>query len=77
MSTVRCCIILVILFCELALEYYCWYTTNIVSISVFNSLSMGSGLVVAVFLCVKRDDIIICLGISFGFLLYYRYWKAH
>ena len=34
---------------------------NIVIRSVFNALSIGSGLVAAVFLCMKRDDIILPL----------------
>ena len=34
------------------------YTTaNIVNISVFEALSIGSGLTAAVYLCVKQDDI--------------------
>ena len=41
----------------LVLEYFCWYTANIVTISVFNALSIGSSLVSAVLRCVKRDDI--------------------
>ena len=36
------------------LEYYSWYTANIVNISVFNALSVGSGFVAAVLLCIKR-----------------------
>ena len=39
----------------LVLEYSSWYSANIVIISVFNALSIGSGLIVAVFLCMKRD----------------------
>ena len=34
-----------------------WYSANIVTLSVFNALSIGSGLVAAVLLCVKREDI--------------------
>ena len=34
-----------------AFDYYYWYTTNILTISVFNATSIGSGLVVAVLLC--------------------------
>ena len=35
-----------------------WYSANIVTLSVFNALSIGSGLVAAVLLCVKREDIL-------------------
>ena len=38
------------------LEYYSWYTANLVNISIFNALSIGIGLVVAVLICMKRDD---------------------
>ena len=31
-------------------KYYCWYTANTLNISVFNALSLGSGLVAAVLL---------------------------
>ena len=40
------------------LEYCCWNTTNIVNTSVFGALSIGSGLVVVVFVCMKRGDIL-------------------
>ena len=43
-------IIFVVLLCELVLEYYCWYTTNALSISVSNARSIGRGLVAAVWL---------------------------
>ena len=33
---------------RLVLEYYCLYTDNTLTISVFNALSIGSGLVAAV-----------------------------
>ena len=36
-------------------EYHCWYTANIVNISVFDALSIDSGLVTAVKLCMKRE----------------------
>ena len=39
---------------RLVLEYYCWYTANIVTRSVFNALSFGGGLVAAVLLCMKQ-----------------------
>ena len=45
-------------FYRLVLEYWCWYTANIVNISVFNALSIGSGLVAAEQLCTKREAII-------------------
>ena len=32
-----------------------WYSTNIVTTSVFDALSIGSGLVTAVSQCIKRD----------------------
>ena len=38
---------------SLVLEYYCWYTENIVTISVLNALSIGSGLEAAVLLLMK------------------------
>ena len=37
-------------------EYWCWYTANIVNISNFNALSIGSGPVLAELLCMKRDN---------------------
>ena len=40
-------------------KYCCWYTTNILNISVFNAFSIGGGPVAAVLLCIKRDDILI------------------
>ena len=39
----------------LVLEYSSWYTGSIVIISVFNALSIGSGLVAAVLLCMKQE----------------------
>ena len=44
--------------CWLVLEYCCWYTANILNISVFDALSTGSGHVAAVGLCVKREEIV-------------------
>ena len=38
----------------LVLEYDCWYAANIVTKSIFNTLSIGSGPVAAVLLCIKR-----------------------
>ena len=37
------------------LRILCGYIANIVNISVFNTLSIDSGIVVAVLLCVKRE----------------------
>ena len=42
-------------FCRLVLEYCCWYTANIVNISVVDALSIGVGFVAAVSLCMKRE----------------------
>ena len=44
---------------KLALEYIVVGSTsaNIVNISVYNALSIGSGPIAAVFLCVKRENI--------------------
>ena len=42
----------------MVLEYHCWYTANIVIISVFNAFSIGSGFMAAVLLRVKRDVIL-------------------
>ena len=36
-------------------KYYCWYTANILNISVFDALSIGSGLVAAVLLCIEQE----------------------
>ena len=43
--------------CELVWEYYCWQAANTLNISVFYALSIGSGLVAAVLLCIKRGQI--------------------
>ena len=40
---------------RLVLEYAVWYTANLDNISVYDSLSIGSGPVAAVVLCVKRE----------------------
>ena len=40
---------------RLVLEYAVWYNANIVNASVFYSLSIGSGLVAVVVLCMKRE----------------------
>ena len=39
---------------DLVLEYNCWYTVDLVTRSVFDALSIGSSLVAAVVLCMKR-----------------------
>ena len=44
-----------------------WYTANILTISVFNALSIGGGLVAAVFLCMKR-------GVFSPYQLRYTYY---
>ena len=60
----------------LVLEYYSWYTANIVSRSVFNALSIGGGLVVAVLLCIKRDDhFIVTHNIAAGRVNTYTYFS--
>ena len=40
------------------------YAANILNISIFNALSIGSGLVAAVLMCMKRDDIEIIIDIT-------------
>ena len=42
---------------------------NIVNISVFNALSIGSGFVVAVFLCIKREGIYFYKKYDFQFCI--------
>ena len=37
------------------LEYYCWYTANIVTISVYGALLIGSDFVAALLLCMKWE----------------------
>ena len=39
---------------KLVLEWYCWYTANILTTTVFDALSIGNGLVTAVLLWMKR-----------------------
>ena len=50
-------LLLAFIICWLVLEYYCWYTANAVTISVFNALSIEGGLVAAVALRIKRGII--------------------
>ena len=39
---------------QLVLEYYCWYTSNILTKSIFDALSIGSGLGAADSLCMNN-----------------------
>ena len=51
------CSSIVNFFNGLVLEYWCWYTANVVKISILNALSIGSGLVVAVLPRTKRGTV--------------------
>ena len=46
---------------RLVLEYYCWYTANVLIRLVFDALSIGQGPVLfPILLCMKQEDLRVC-----------------